>query len=143
MIRIVALLLALASPSLGETARVISGEHADFTRLVVELPQESDWTVGRIPLGYAFATGSASQPGYDLSRVWNRIPRTRLRALRADPETGALELTLACPCHVFPFEYRPGMVVLDIKDGPPPQAPVLKRPSWAWPPAWPPNRRFR
>jgi tetratricopeptide (TPR) repeat protein len=120
MIRLAALLLALASPTLADTARVVSGEHADFTRLVVELPQDAVWTVGRIPLGYAFATDSAAQPGYDLSRVWNRIPRTRLRALRANPETGALELTLACPCHVFPFEYRPGMIVLDIKDGPPP-----------------------
>lgn len=120
MIRLVILFGVLAFTARAETARVISGEHADFTRLVVELPEAADWTVGRTPIGYAFATGAPSQPGYDLSRVWDRIPRTRLQALRADPETGTLHLTLACPCHVFPFEYRPGMVVLDIKDGPPP-----------------------
>lgn len=120
MIRVLALLLAMALPATAETARVFSGEHADFTRLVVELPQSGDWTVGRTPMGYAFATNAASLTGYDLTRVWDRIPRTRLQALRADPETGVLQLTLACPCHVFPFEYRPGMVVLDIKDGPPP-----------------------
>lgn len=120
MTRLAALLLLLASPAVAESARVISGEHADFTRLVVELPQTADWTVGRTAMGYAFATSASSQPGYDLSKVWDRIPRTRLQALRADPETGALQLTLACACHVFPFEYRPGMVVIDIKEGPAP-----------------------
>lgn len=115
------LCLGMLAPSAGaETARVISGEHADFTRLVIELPAASDWTVGRTAMGYGFATLDDRQPDYDLSRVWQRIPRTRLQALRTDPDTGALLLTLACPCHVFPFEYQPGMVVLDIRSGAPP-----------------------
>jgi hypothetical protein len=103
-----------------QTARVVSGEHDDFTRLVIELPAATDWQVGRLPLGYGFATASPDQPTYDLSRVWDRIARTRLQSLRVDPATGALQLSLACDCHVFPFEYRPGMIVLDIKDGAPP-----------------------
>lgn len=120
MIRLLATLALLATPAVAETARVISGEHANFTRLVVELPAEAEWTVGRTPMGYAFASGAEAQPDYDLSRVWQRIPRTRLQALRVDAGTGILQLMLACACHVFPFEYRPGMVVLDIKDGPAP-----------------------
>ncbi len=120
MIRLLALLMAMASPAAAETARVFSGEHEGFTRLVIELPEIGDWAVGRTPMGYAFALDASSPPSYDLTRVWDRIPRTRLQGLRADPQTGVLQLTLACPCHVFPFEYRPGMVVLDIKDGPPP-----------------------
>ncbi len=119
MIRLLALLVAMALPAAAETARVFSGEHEGFTRLVIELPQAGDWAVGRTPMGYAFASAAASPPSYDLTRVWDRIARTRLQALRVEPQTGVLQLTLACPCHVFPFEYRPGMVVLDIKDGPP------------------------
>lgn len=103
-----------------QTARVVSGEHADFTRLVIELPTASDWTVGRVPFGYGFAATVPEQPAYDLDRVWDRIPRTRLQSIRVDPADGVLKLTLACECHVFPFEYQPGMVVLDIKEGPPP-----------------------
>lgn len=117
MIRALVLMAGLAAPAGAETARVISGEHADFTRLVVELPAADDWTVGRTAMGYGFVTQSAVQPDYDLSTVWQRIPRTRLQALRVDPDTGALVLSLACPCHVFPFEYQPGMIVLDIRDG--------------------------
>lgn len=114
------LLLTFAHPALGETARVISGEHEGFTRLVVELPGVAGWTVGRTPMGYSFAAAGKEQPVYELGRVWDRIPRTRLQSLRIDPDSGALQLALACDCHVFPFEYRPGVIVLDIKDGPAP-----------------------
>lgn len=122
------LLLFLTNPADAETARVLSGEHADFTRLVVQLPAQAGWRVGRTPLGYAFATESREQPDYDLARVWDRIPRTRLQALRTDPETGILEMTLACQCHLFPFEYQPGVIVLDIRSGPPPEGSVFEAP---------------
>ena len=121
MIRLFALFVLLAGPALSDTARVYSGEHADFTRLVVELSTDQDWTLGRTPMGYGFATASDSQPVFDISTVWDRIPKSRLQALRTDPETGALQLTLACACHVFPFEYQPGVIVLDIKPGPAPE----------------------
>jgi hypothetical protein len=120
MIRVILSLLMLGTPAQAETARVLSGEHADFTRLVVELSGGGAWTVGKTPMGYAFAVPGKDQPIYDLGSVWDRIPRTRLQALRTDAATGALLLTLACRCHVFPFEYRPGVIVLDIKDGPAP-----------------------
>jgi hypothetical protein len=120
MIRVFLLLLAFATPVHSEPARVLSGEHADFTRLVIELPGSTDWTVGRIPGGYGFASKTGTQPTYDLSSVWQRIPRSRLASLGIDPTTGALSLGLGCDCHVFPFEYGNGIVVLDIKEGPPP-----------------------
>jgi len=128
MIRSLALLVLLSAPATAETARVYSGEHEDFTRLVIELPGGGDWTVGKTPTGYTFASGAETQPVFDLSEVWNRIPRTRLQALRADPETGSLQLTLACQCHVFPFEYRAGVIVLDIKPGPAPAQSVFEQP---------------
>lgn len=117
MIRILLLLAALALPAKAETARVTSGEHPDFTRLVIELPAGADWTLGRTAMGYGFATATPVQPDYDLSSVWQRIPRNRLQALRIDPEAGALLLTLGCACHVFAFDYLPGTVVLDIRAG--------------------------
>lgn len=120
MIRWLLVFLVLLRPALAETARIYSGEHADFTRLVIELPKAEGWTVGRTPRGYAFAVAGKDQPVFDLSTVWQRIPKTRLQALQSDPETGALQLSLACACHVFPFEYEPGVIVLDVKPGPAP-----------------------
>lgn len=126
MIRLLFFILAVAAPAAADTARVLSGEHDDFTRLVVELPDTSGWTLGRTATGYAFATRSDAQPHYDLTAVWQRIPQTRLGSLTIDAESGALELGLGCTCHVFPFEYRPGVVVLDIKPGPAPAGSVFE-----------------
>ncbi|MFN5998914.1 MAG: hypothetical protein ACK47C_14680 [Paracoccaceae bacterium] len=121
MIRTLLVLLFLAGPALAQPVRVYSGEHGDFTRLVVELPSDTEWTVGRTPEGYALAISGPTQPDYDLSSVWQRIARTRVAALEADASTGTLKVTLGCDCHLFPFEYQPGVVVLDIKPGPAPQ----------------------
>ena len=120
MIRALMLLLFLAPPAAADIARVLSGEHGDFTRLVIELPDAEGWTLGRTAGGYAFATEADMRQAYDLSTVWQRIPRTRLAALEVDSRTGVLALGLGCECHVFPFEYQPGVIVLDIKPGPAP-----------------------
>ncbi|WP_374430803.1 hypothetical protein [Tabrizicola sp.] len=120
MIRAMLLTLALASAAQAETARILSGEHGDFTRLVIELPGGPDWNMGRTATGYAFGVRSDSQPTYDLSTVWERIPRSRLAGLAVDKTSGALLLTLGCDCHVFPFEYGSAIVVLDIREGPAP-----------------------
>ena len=134
MIRLALLLLlalalpALAQTSLAQTASLRSGEHDGFTRLVVEFPSASGWTLGRTPMGYGFAFAGPSQPDYELGRVWDLIPRTRLQALRVEPGSGALQLSLACDCHVLPFEYRPGVIVLDIKDGPAPAGSGFEQP---------------
>jgi hypothetical protein len=128
MIRLLLALWLLAAPVAAETARVLSGEHADFTRLVIELPNAAGWAVGRTAMGYGFATLGGSAPGYDLAKVWERIPRTRLQALRTEQASGALLLTLACDCHVFPFEYQPGTIVLDIRDGPAPAGSAFEAP---------------
>lgn len=122
MIRLAMILVSLAAPAAAETARVYSGEHGAFTRLVVELPSTSEWLLGRTSDGYAFAASGADQPVYDLADVWQRISRERAAAITQDPDTGALRVGLGCDCHIVPFEYRPGVVVLDIKPGEAPKA---------------------
>lgn len=129
MIRLALLfLLTLSLPALAQTASIRSGEHEGFTRLVVEFPSASGWTLGRTPMGYGFAFAGPAQPEYELGRVWDLIPRNRLRALKVEPASGALQLSLACDCHVLPFEYRPGVIVLDIKDGPAPAGSGFEQP---------------
>jgi hypothetical protein len=112
---------ALGSPTAAEPARVYSGEHGNFTRLVIELPSAVTWTLGRTEGGYAFTADGQPPAEFDLATVWQRIDRTRISALETDPASGALILALGCDCHVFPFEYQPGVVVLDIKPGPAPE----------------------
>ena len=103
-----------------EAVKVTSGDHPDFTRIVIEYPGPVDWKVGRTADGYELRLpGGAAQ--YDLSEVFGLIGKDRLAAIWADPDTGALHFGIGCACFAMPFEFRPGTVVVDIRNGVPPK----------------------
>lgn len=108
--------LLLAGPMSAEVA-IRSGEHADFSRLVFYFEGPTDWTLGRAGGGYRLVAGG-TPPDYDTSQVFDFLPRTRL--LRVDETPAGLDLVVDCVCHADAFEHSPGILVIDIKDGPPP-----------------------
>lgn len=122
MLRHLGLIVAIVlAPSVqAQTARVSSGDHADFTRIVVEYGSAANWMMGRTADGYEIRldTGTAQ---YDLSKVFDLIGKDRLAAIWADPVDGRLHFSIACACFAMPFEFRPGTVVIDIRDGQPPK----------------------
>lgn len=122
MIRLlwITVLACLPMSALAAPAAVTSGEHAGFTRIVMDFGEPVDWKVGRTADGYEFRLAKDSS-GYDLSTVFDLIGKGRLAAIWADPETDALRIGVACACHAIPFEFRPGIVVIDLKDGAPPE----------------------
>lgn len=101
-------------------AVVTGGEHSDFTRLVVTLPKQSDWRLGRVADGY---TLSVNQPDleYDLRKAFTRIPKTRLADVAQVEFTSDLHIVAACPCYVTAFAFRPNVIVVDIRGGSPPE----------------------
>ncbi|MBL4917027.1 hypothetical protein [Szabonella alba] len=109
-----------------QSVRVTSGEHDGFSRIVLQYSTATDWRLSRTETGYALATGGPP-PRYDLTNVFRLIPRDRLTAIFADPADGGLRLGIGCACHILPFELRPGLVVLDIRDGPPPEGSSFER----------------
>lgn len=122
MIRAFVLLLAICWGGLAAAGpvTVTSGEHDGFTRLVFDFGAPVDWRVGRSSDGYEMAiTGAA--PAYDLRGIFQLIGRSRLAAIWPDPQNGNLRIGIACACHALPFEFRPGIVVIDLRDGPPPK----------------------
>lgn len=112
-----ALLLASGAAALAAPVVVTSGEHKDFTRLVLQFEAAPDWRLGRSLDGYDLRIAGAP-PDYDLSRAFDLIGKTRLASLAADPLTGDLSLSIACACHAIPYEFRPGILVIDLYDGP-------------------------
>lgn len=116
----VILWLFLAVAAQAQAVRVTTGEHDGFTRLVFDFGQTVDWKVGRSADGYVMQI-NGGRPRYDLRAVFNLIGRSRLAAIWADPSDGSLRLGLACACHALPFEFRSGVVVIDLRDGPPPK----------------------
>jgi hypothetical protein len=132
--RVVALVLALIL-TLGTAARaapsfVQSGEHEGFTRLVAELPDGAGWRVRR-DAGQVILSLTGHNDGFDISRVFDLIPRDRVAALGASNDS--LVITMGCDCAVSAFAVGNTHVALDIAspgvalDTPliPPAAPAL------------------
>ena len=125
MIRTVFLALTiafgLALPAAAQTVRVIAGEHDDFTRLVLRMPAEMAYTLSGSDPKRILKFGQQSF-SFDLQTVFDKIPRTRLRAIEALPDQTGLSLDLACDCVIDTFWYGARYLVLDIREeGRPPE----------------------
>ena len=110
----------LATVALAQTATVKSGDHLGFTRLVLELPKVAAWKMGRTSEGYELRVED-KKLRFDLTQVFTTIGRDRLASIWEDPVSGGLRIGIACACHAQPVEFRPGIIVIDLKDGPPPE----------------------
>jgi len=85
------------------------------------------WAPGRTGTGYVFRVDAeGDQLRYDLSDVFDFIPRARLTEIRRTRD--GLGLVIGCPCHADAFEYRPDILVIDIKDGAAPEDSPFERP---------------
>lgn len=118
--RILSLMLACwAFPGWVRAADAVvrSGEHGDFTRLVIDMPTQSDW---RLEQNGAQAVLHIAQgvTGFDVSQAFSRINRNRLSALRLGDDKGKLLLDLACSCSIQSFLFGQNMLVLDISESP-------------------------
>lgn len=114
------LLAAFAAPAAAQTVRVTSGEHEGFTRLVADFGRPVDWQLGRDADGYRLRVQDRKAT-FDLTEAFALIGKSRLASLDASAAGGDLKIGMACACHAIPFEFRPGVVVIDLKDGPPPK----------------------
>lgn len=103
--------LCLAGAASAQTVVVRSGEHATFTRLVLDLPYRAEWQMESNPGGVRIVF-PGSDVVFDITRVFDRIGRNRLRAI--DPAPGQLELDFACDCDLTAFWHADSMLVFDI-----------------------------
>lgn len=97
------------------TINVISGEHADFSRLVLQFPEETKWDIGKFEGGYALST-SSKDITYSIDQVFDFIPKKRILKLEAFSD-GGLKIYTQTELHLDAFELRAGRLVIDIKDG--------------------------
>ena len=122
-----ALAALVCTPASARNILVTTGEHEDFTRVVLQSAQPIDWELHPRTPGSTERRLSVTAPDrhIDMSRAFQRIPRLRLADLVRTPE--GLELRLNCDCPIEAWTERSGLVVLDI--GNPrqsaPRAPVL------------------
>jgi hypothetical protein len=122
-----ALVICVALAARGETVSVRSGEHDGFSRLVLPMEKPAPWQFGRTLDGYELRLGRTGVT-FDVSGVFDRIPRLRLADLGTSAEGTRLTLQLSCACHAEVFEFRPNILVIDIRPGPPPANSPFERP---------------
>ena len=128
MIRILGYILGLAlMPQVlfAEVITVRSGEHAGFSRLVMQFPEKTDWVFGRSERGYEFHVPGEDMH-FDTSAVFQKIPRQRIASVKSG--NGYLRLTILDNVHADVFELREGRVVIDIKDGAPDASSEFEQP---------------
>jgi hypothetical protein len=113
----------LALPASAQQARIRTGEHRDFTRLVVMLPAPADWSLRQTETGYDL-TVDEGKPQFDLTGAFARIDRTRIRKLGTRPGILHINDGDPCECRAEAFEFRPGIVVVDFRDGKPEAPPA-------------------
>ncbi|MCV3269878.1 tetratricopeptide repeat protein [Roseobacter sinensis] len=111
---LIALLFAGAAHSNPIVVR--SGDHEGFTRLVLRLPENVTWELIEEP-GLKTISFRGHDAGFNVSRVFDVIPRDQLLEVR--PYPSRLELDLSCVCDVNTFVERREFLVVDILDGPP------------------------
>lgn len=125
MIRLVVfLMLGMSEAASAQTVAVRSGDHGTFTRLALDMPYTDDWRIDPDGDG-ARVIFPESGLEFDISDVFDRISRNRLRAI--DPAPGQLDLDLACDCDVTGFWHTDRMLVLDIAETRPSERPTHGR----------------
>ena len=93
------LLLFLAGPLQAAPVKVSATEQPNLTRLLFEFDARPQWEVTRTGRGYALLFSGNMSDGFDLSRVFRSVSRSRLSDIRA---TGpkSVEIDLSCDCQI-------------------------------------------
>lgn len=106
----------IASQTQAQTIIMRSGEHYNFTRLVMRIPNNTDWSVtqngstGIINLGLPEAV-------FDTTSVFSLIPRDRITDLRQEAPGQPLRIDLGCECRIDYFQQSGGYLVVDVREG--------------------------
>ena len=114
---IAAVLLLGSTPAFSETVRVLSGEHGEFTRIVLVFKAPVSWNVMNEPSGHAIQF-DRRDISLDLSRVYDRIGKDRISDIAFDRSDGILLLRSNCDCVVDIFRAGRNTVAIDVKRNP-------------------------
>ncbi|MFV0360122.1 hypothetical protein [Tropicimonas sp.] len=128
------LAILAATGANAENVRVLSGEHDNFSRIVLVFAEPTGWRSERTETGFS-VTFERSGLSLDLSRVFDRIPRDRLSDVGFDAKSATLDLKSDCACVLEVFLAGNNTVALDIRSAP--EAVAAVQPTTPAPVAFP------
>ena len=109
--------MALSAPLHAETIAVKTGEHADFSRVVLAPDRPTGWALAPTAEGYRL-TFEREDISFDTRRAFDLIPRDRIQGIVAPQGTGALDFKLENGVTANSFETANGVVVIDFRFAP-------------------------
>lgn len=121
------------SPALvwAASIRVRSGEHGDFTRLVLHLPSAMKWSFSQNEKE-AYVKFPDQKPTFDLAKAFERIQKDRIASLVADSD--GLKINFACDCEGAAEFIEDSMLIIDVRPAPNKAEPVsIDLPVSYWP----------
>lgn len=98
-----------------QTVSVRSGEHGDFTRFVMRIPEATTWSVDRSGKEAAL-TVDLPDIRFETGGVFARIPRDRVQELSQSGPRAPLRFVLNCDCDVTAFVHDRVLLVIDVSD---------------------------
>ena len=120
--------LILSSIAQAETITVRSGEHEGFSRIVVDLPEPTTWTMEQNDLGYQLDL-ERPDSRFVLDSIFQRVPRTRVIGVRQLEGRSSLIFRVAEQIEAKAFTLDGGAIVVDFSDAPLPESrPVAELP---------------
>ncbi|WP_417205877.1 hypothetical protein [Antarctobacter sp.] len=117
MTRWIGFLLIALWPSLApaQTVTVRSGEHGEFTRLVLDVPDGTEWALTPEPDAGRISLSLDKGPyQFEIATVFNRIGTERIASLTPSEDGVGLEIGLGCQCRAEAFVLRDTMLVIDV-----------------------------
>ncbi|MBV7395336.1 hypothetical protein [Mameliella sediminis] len=117
MIRLALFFLTALLPvaAWAQVVTVRSGEHGDFTRLVLSVPEGTGWVLDPDPDRNVIGLNLQGGPfQFDTESVFNRIGTERILSLSTDADGRRLNVQLGCQCAANAFVLHGTMLVVDI-----------------------------
>ncbi len=109
------LLFTLAVNANADSIRVRGGEHGGFTRLALDLPENTGWKITQSDDGYHVAFANSGHV-LDTSNTFQKLNADRIRSVNAINDGSVLSIALNCDCPVRSFLLGDRMLVLDFSN---------------------------
>ncbi len=107
---------AMAGHAEAQTIVARSGEHEDFTRLVMRIPNGVEWSLTQDDRTATVNVGSPTTV-FNTGDVFDLIPRTRVQGVSQSGPGQPLRIDLGCDCTVDYYQQADGYLVIDVRDG--------------------------
>ena len=112
---ILAIFFLLPSNAEAQIAFVETGEHSDFTRIVVSKPVSSSWSIKKLEKEFVLMIDEVDD--FRIDNFFDKIPRSRIAEVFVDADESTLHLIMNCDCVAATSIWKEKFLVIDMAEG--------------------------